>query len=189
MSSWLARRVLERRRGKVGETVRGHILDIASGTGLSLPHYPASAWVVGVDASLGMLRVGRERATRLARHVDLVQMDAQRLAFADGTFDSIAFNLCLCEIANPEQGVREAIRVARPGAPMTFLEHVRSHLLPVAIVQDVFNPLSTMLVSDHINRRTADTVQRAGVEIDSVDRWFLGVFNLIVGHAPGARRP
>ncbi|TMB43341.1 MAG: methyltransferase domain-containing protein [Chloroflexi bacterium] len=188
MSSWPARRVLERRRAKVGEIVRGRILDIAFGTGLSLPHYPASAWVVGVDASLGMLRLGRERAKRLGRRVDLVQMDAEQLAFADGTFDSVAFNLCLCEIANPEQAVREAVRVARPGAPITFLEHVRSHLLPVAIVQDVFNPLFTMLVSDHINRRTADTVRRAGVEIDSVDRWFLGIFNLIVGHAPEAGR-
>src|SRR5438445_6787816 len=99
MSSWPARRVLERRRAKVGEIVRGLILDIAFGTGLSLPHYPASAWVVGVDARLGMLRLGRERAKRLGRRVDLVQMDAEQLAFADRTFDSVAFNLCLCEIA------------------------------------------------------------------------------------------
>jgi len=27
-------------------------------------------------------------------------------------------------------------------------------------------------------------IRRAGVVVDSVDRWFLGVFNLIVGHAP-----
>ena len=38
--------------------------------------------------------------------------------------------------------------------------------------------------ADHFNRRTADAVRRCGVEVLSVDRWWLGVFNLIVGRAP-----
>jgi ubiquinone/menaquinone biosynthesis C-methylase UbiE len=181
MSSGLTRWALAGRRKKVGEIVRGRILDIGFGTGLSLPHYQASATVVGVDASLGMLRFGQSRVRELGAHADLVQLDAERLAFADGSFDSVAFNLCLCTIANPEQAVREAVRVARPGAPMVFLEHVRSHILPVAIVQDVLNPLSTLLLADHLNRRTAVIIRRAGVEVVSVERWFAGVFNLIVG--------
>jgi ubiquinone/menaquinone biosynthesis C-methylase UbiE len=181
----LTERLLAARRRKVGEIVTGRVLDIGFGTGLSLPHYPLSAQVVGVDASLGMLGFARDEAARVSHRVDLVEMDAQHLGFPGGTFDSVAFNLCLCTIGDPESAVREALRVARPGAPMVFLEHVRSHLLPVALLQDAVSPLLVALQQDHFNRRTAETIVRAGVEVVSVERFALGFFNLIVGRAPG----
>jgi ubiquinone/menaquinone biosynthesis C-methylase UbiE len=184
--SALTERLLAARRQKVGETVTGRVLDIGFGTGLSLPHYPPSLEVIGIDASLGMLRFGRSEAAKVGRPVQLVEMDAQRLGFPDRSFDSVAFNLCLCTIADPERAVREALRVARPGAPMVFLEHVRSHLLPVALLQDAVSPLLVALQQDHFNRRTAETIGRAGVEVVSVERFALGFFNLIVGRAPKA---
>ena len=69
------------------------------------------------------------------------------------------------------------------GAPMVFLEHVRSHLLPVALLEEAVNPAMVALQADHMNRRTADFVRRSGVEVLSIDRWFAGMFNLIVGRA------
>jgi ubiquinone/menaquinone biosynthesis C-methylase UbiE len=182
-------RLLAARRRKVGEIVTGRLLDIGYGTGLSLPHYPPAVNVIGIDASLGMLRFAHREATNLDKPVQLVEMDAERLAFADQSFDSIAFNLCLCTIRDPERAVREAVRVARPGAPMVFLEHVRSHLLPVALLQEAVSPVLAVLQQDHFNRRTAETVRRAGVEVTSVERWLWGFFNLIVGRAPGGNRP
>jgi ubiquinone/menaquinone biosynthesis C-methylase UbiE len=187
--SVLTERLLARRRRKVGEIVTGRVLDIGFGTGLSLPHYPLSVSVVGIDASLGMLTFGRQEAARIGRQVQLVEMDAEHLGFDDQSFDSVAFNLCLCTIGDPQRAVREAIRVARPGAPMTFLEHVRSHLFPIALLQDAASPLLVALEQDHYNRRTAETVRRAGVDVLSVERFALGFFNLIVGRAPGAERP
>ena len=183
--SVVTERVLARWRQKVGETVTGRLLDIGFGTGLSLPHYPPSIDVVGVDASMGMLRFARQEASERGRPVQLVQVDAEHLAFPDQSFDSVAFNLCLCTIPNPARALQEALRVARPGAPMVFLEHVRSHLLPIAFLQDVFSPIFVAMGQDHINRRTAETVRRAGVEVVSIDRWLVGFFNLIVGRAPG----
>mgnify|MGYP001793143384 CR=1 FL=1 len=148
------------------------------------PHYPSSVEVIGIDASLGMLRYARTEVDRLGKPAEVLQMDAEHLAFADRTFDSVAFNLCLCTIPNPERAIREAIRVARPGAPMIFLEHVRSHVLPVAVLQEVMNPVLVALQGDHFNRRTAEIVERSGVKVVSIDRWALGFFNLIAGQAP-----
>jgi demethylmenaquinone methyltransferase/2-methoxy-6-polyprenyl-1,4-benzoquinol methylase len=179
--SALTERLLAARRRKVGEIVRGRLLDIGFGTGLSLPHYPPSVAVVGIDASLGMLRFARSEA---ARPVQLLEMDAEHLAFPDRSFDSVAFNLCLCTIDDPERAVREALRVARRGAPMTFLEHVRSHVLPVALLQDAVSPLLVALEQDHFNRRTEATIRRAGVEVISVERFAWGFFNFIVGRSP-----
>lgn len=185
MSSGITSWMLAGRREKVGEIVRGRLLDIGIGTGLSVPHYPASVEVIGIDYSRAMLK----HAIRLmdGQRAELVQADAERLPFASRSFDSVAFNLCLCTIPDPEAAIREALRVARPGAPMVFLEHVRSHLLPMALLQDLINPVTLLTQADHFNRRTADAVRRAGVEIDRVERWLLGIFNLIVGHAPAER--
>ncbi len=184
MASGLSARMLAGRREKVGEMVRGRLLDIGFGTGLSLAHYRPEVQVIAVDYSRPMLQHARGGAERA---VDLVQADAERLPFADASFDSVAFNLCLCTIPDPERAIREALRVARPGARMVFLEHVRSHLLPVALLQDLVNPACVLLQADHFNRRTADIARRAGVEIEHVDRWMLGVFNLIVARAPDDR--
>jgi ubiquinone/menaquinone biosynthesis C-methylase UbiE len=186
MSSTFMERLLAGRRRKVGETMpkTGRVLDVGFGTGLSLPHYPTGLEVVGIDVSLAMLAYGREIAYRSGRNVELAVMDAERLAFPSRSFDAVTFNLCLCTIPDPEAAITEALRVAKPGAALTFLEHVRSHVLPVAIVQDLLNPVLVALEADHFNRRTADVVRRAGVEVDSVDRWLLGFFNLIKGHAP-----
>jgi demethylmenaquinone methyltransferase/2-methoxy-6-polyprenyl-1,4-benzoquinol methylase len=187
--SVLTERLLAGRRRKVGEIVTGRMLDIGFGTGLSLPHYPPSVEVIGIDASLGMLRFARGEAASLGRPAQLLEMDAEHLGFPDRTFDSVAFNLCLCTIGDPDRAVREALRVARPGAPMTFLEHVRSHVLPIALLQEALSPILVGLEQDHYNRRTEETIRRAGVEVISVDRFALGFFNLIVGRAPGAERP
>lgn len=182
--SLLTQRLLAGRRRKVGEMVHGRLLDVGFGTGLSLPYYSSQVAVVGIDVSPRMLQFARRDAAAHEGRVELVVMDAERLAFPDRCFDSVAFNLCLCTSPDPDLAVREAVRVARPGAPMVFLEHVRSHLLPVALVQEALNPFLVALQEDHWNRRTADIVRRAGVEIESIDRWLLGVFNLIRGHAP-----
>jgi len=173
-------------RRKVGETVRGHLLEVGIGSGLSLPYYPASLRVTGVDLSREMLHRCRQRALELGHSVALVEEDAQALPFADRVFDSVAFNLVLCTVPDPLRAVREALRVARPGAPLVFFEHVRSHLLPVALLQELINPLTVRFDADHFNRRTLDTVRAAGVEVVWIHRWALGFFNLIVGRAPEA---
>jgi ubiquinone/menaquinone biosynthesis C-methylase UbiE len=183
MSSGISSRLLDTRRKKVGEIVHGRVLDVGFGTGISLKFYPDDVDVVGIDLSPGMLGVAK-RAIR-GRSVELLVMDAEHLAFPDHSFDSVAFNLCLCTIPDPVLAVREGVRVVRPGGSMVFLEHVRSHLLPVALIEEVFNPILVAWQADHLNRRTVDLVRQAGVEVLSVDRWLLGIFNLIVGRAPG----
>lgn len=182
--SVVTERLLAGRRRKVGEIVRGRLLDVGFGTGLSLPHYPAGVEVVGIDVSPKMLAYGRRIAATTRPRPALAVMDAARLGFVDHSFDSVAFNLCLCTIPDPAAAVVEAVRVARPGAPMVFLEHVRSDLLPVALVQDAVSPVLVALQEDHLNRRTLEIIRRSGVEVESVDRWLFGFFNLIVGRAP-----
>jgi ubiquinone/menaquinone biosynthesis C-methylase UbiE len=111
-------------------------------------------------------------------------MDAQQLDFVDRSFDSVAFNLVLCTIPDPIRALTEARRVARPGAPMTFLEHVRSNRLWVRLVQDALNPLVVRSSHDRINQDTEKLIRSAGITVLTSEHWFLGAMTLIVGRAP-----
>jgi hypothetical protein len=67
---------------------------------------------------------------------------------------------------------------------MVFFEHVRSHLLPVALLQELINPLTVRLAADHFNRCTLDTVRRARIDLNYERRAWLGIFVLATGRAP-----
>jgi ubiquinone/menaquinone biosynthesis C-methylase UbiE len=171
-------------RPRAAGYARGHLLEIGIGTGLSLPYYARDVRVRGIDLSPRMLEIAAQRVRDLGRHDELRAMNAQALDFQDGLFDSVAFNFCLCTIPDPALALREAVRVAKPGAPLTFLEHVRSDRLVIALLQDAGDPLTRRFAQDRLNLRTEDLVRSAGIEVISVDRWALGIATLILGRTP-----
>ena len=88
------------------------VLDIGCGTGASKRIYAARASVyVGVDLSLGALRVAR------ARHRDnaWLQADGTRLPFRDGSFDVAALSSVLHHVPDMTAMLSEARRVVQPG--------------------------------------------------------------------------
>jgi ubiquinone/menaquinone biosynthesis C-methylase UbiE len=183
----LLERMIATARTRVGEIVGGRVLEIGIGSGQSLPHYRPDVELIGGDLSRPMLVLAGRRARDSARVVELVELDGRRLPFAGGSFDAVVFSLCLCTIPDPEVALTEALRVARPGAPIVLLEHVRSHVAPVAWLQDAVSLLSGPLSEEYFNRRTLDTARAAGVEVLRVRRWGLGFFNLIEGRRPDRR--
>lgn len=88
------------------------ILDLGCGTGMFINELSTRAkFVVGVDASLEMLKVAKGRAGKAA----LVQADADALPFADGSFDAVVSVTLLQNMPDPKATVREVARVLRPG--------------------------------------------------------------------------
>jgi len=95
------------------------VLDLAAGTGTSSqPFADRGAIVVPCDFSIGMLRVGK-----LARpHLAFTAGDGTRLPFADGTFDAVTISFGLRNIVDADQGLRELLRVTRPGGRLVVCE-------------------------------------------------------------------
>lgn len=93
------------------------VLDLAAGSGVSTVEFARTgAWCVAADFSLGMLSVGRKRG------VPLVAADALRLPFRDGAFDAVTILFGLRNLADPGQGLREMLRVVRPGGRLVVCE-------------------------------------------------------------------
>ena len=95
------------------------ILDLAAGTGTSSePFAAAGATVVPCDFSLGMLAVGKARRPELP----FLAGDGLRLPFADGVFDAVTISFGLRNIHDPDAGLRELLRVTRPGGRIVVCE-------------------------------------------------------------------
>lgn len=172
-------------RRAFGAELRGDVLEVAVGSGLNLPYYTAAVRrAVGVDLSGGMLRHARARAAELGRPVALAQMDAQRLAFRDDRFDTVAVSLALCTIPDPEAALRELARVCRPEGRVVLLEHVRSPVWPVSVAQRLLTPLQERFIGCHLTRRTVDVARALGFGIESERTRLFGVFRLVVARPP-----
>jgi phosphatidylethanolamine/phosphatidyl-N-methylethanolamine N-methyltransferase len=119
------------RRGRASaivaaEQIGGHILEIGVGTGISLPDYARSSRLTGVDISEPMLAKARARVDRLG--LDNVQaievMDAERLRYADGSFDVVVAQYVVTACPNPERALDEAMRVLRPGGELIITTRI-----------------------------------------------------------------
>lgn len=94
-------------------------LDLAAGTGVSTQELARSgAHAIGVDISLGMLRVGH----RARPDVPLLGGDALALPFADATFDAVTISFGLRNIVDTTAALREMARVTRPGGRLVVCE-------------------------------------------------------------------
>ncbi len=95
------------------------VLDLAAGTGTSSqPFLDRGAEVVPCDFSLGMLRVGK----RSKPYLPFTAGDGTRLPFADDTFDAVTISFGLRNIVDPDAGLREMLRVTRPGGRLVVCE-------------------------------------------------------------------
>lgn len=112
--------VVKRARARLQSGAR--VLDVACGTGdlaLALDELDA-AEVTGLDFCRPMLDLAaRKSANRRLRYVE---GDALALPFADGTFDAVTIAFGLRNLASVEGGLRELLRVLKPGGVAFVLE-------------------------------------------------------------------
>jgi demethylmenaquinone methyltransferase/2-methoxy-6-polyprenyl-1,4-benzoquinol methylase len=95
------------------------VLDLAAGTGTSSqPFADRGAVVVPCDFSIGMLEVGKKAKP----HLGFTAGDGTRLPFADDTFDAVTISFGLRNIVDPDAGLREMLRVTKPGGRLVVCE-------------------------------------------------------------------
>lgn len=95
------------------------VLDIGTGTGVVALKVARilgpKGKIYGIDLSEEMLATARGKAERQGQKVVFSQMDAERLEFADDTFETVVSLFALLHFPDPLTALKEIYRVIKPG--------------------------------------------------------------------------
>lgn len=104
------------------------VLDLCAGTGdLALAYFRhggEAAPIVAADFCPQMLAIGRKKCVRAGAgdRLTFVEADAQQLPFPDDEFQIVAVAFGLRNLSDTDRGLREMVRVCRPGGRVAVLE-------------------------------------------------------------------
>ncbi|HRJ30330.1 MAG TPA: bifunctional demethylmenaquinone methyltransferase/2-methoxy-6-polyprenyl-1,4-benzoquinol methylase UbiE [Cyclobacteriaceae bacterium] len=110
------------------------LLDVATGTGdfaiQALSLKPEK--IIGVDISAGMLDVGRKKMDKrgITHIIEMIQADSENLPFEQNKFDAVTVAFGVRNFENLERGLKEILRVMKPGALLAVLEFSRPKRFP-----------------------------------------------------------
>ncbi len=124
----------------------GRVLDVAAGSGdiaLGLARkVGASGRVVLTDLNGPMLREGARRMIDhglLAGRADCIQANGERLPFRDNSFDAVTIAFGIRNFSHIDEGLKEFIRLLKPGGQFTCLEFSRPVLPMLDILYDAYS--------------------------------------------------
>ena len=109
------------------------ILDVGTGTGFfALLLAQQGHRVEGIDLTPAMLEEARTLAKQRNLDITFREMDAQNLAYPDGTFDVVISRNLTWTLPDPERAYASWFRVLKPGGVLLnfdaeYAAHVRSH--------------------------------------------------------------
>ena len=166
---------MARLRRRVVPAARGRVLEVGIGRGLNLPYYGAGVdAVVGVDPMADKLRMASEAAADVPFPVELLDLSAEALPFADGTFDSVVMTWTLCSIVDAPRALAEIRRVLQPGGELIFLEHGLAPESSVAVWQHRLNPLWRRCVGGcNLDRPMETLIRGAGFALGRLETGYL----------------
>jgi ubiquinone/menaquinone biosynthesis C-methylase UbiE len=158
--------------------IRGRTLLVAVGTGNDLKHLPPGCDLIGIDISPRMIARARQKVRGHGARMPLLLMDAEHLAFADQSFDTVLTVCTFCSVPNPVQGLKELYRVLKPEGQLLMFEHVRSKMGPFAFFLDIMTALTRKIGPD-LNRDTVGNVRLAGFCLRREENVYLDIVKII----------
>ena len=150
-----------------------HVLDVAIGTAdltIEMLQRGKAEQVTGIDLSEQMMGIGRLKVERLrvtgdGLPVEFVYGNAQKMPFADASFDAVTCAYGCRNFQNLDEGLKEMYRVLRPGGQVTILEFSYPSNRLVRALYDIYFTRVLPLIGRIVSRdKTAYTYLNKSVK-------------------------
>lgn len=171
---------LARLRRKLLKNLRGNVLEVAVGSGKNFFYYNKKCRITAIDISPKMLELAKGRAKRLNLKADFYIGGVEKLQFKNRKFDFIVDSLGLCTFPNPIKALKEMKRVCKKNGKILLLEHGISNNRLFSRFQHWREERHHERFVCSLIRNHEDLVKKAGLKIEKIERYFLGVFYVVI---------
>jgi len=156
------------------------VLEVGVGTGLSLPLYPRSSRVTGIDISDAMMARARARVEELGRDsLELRKMDARSLLFPDESFDHVLAPYVISVVPEPRRVMAEMRRVCRIGGTILVVNHFGSSNRLIHRLEGLVTPMTEWL-GFRMDLPVETVTDTDGLEVAGIERInLLGLWRLV----------
>ncbi|KAK2196222.1 bifunctional S-adenosyl-L-methionine-dependent methyltransferase superfamily/Methyltransferase type 11 [Babesia duncani] len=112
---------------------KGHVLDVAAGTGENIKYYEDIASLVTIDASPKMCMVLARKIESLKPPfpVTVICGDASKMPFKDAAFNTVVSTLAICSLEKPHACMNEIDRLLKPGGSYMAIERGKIYYRPL----------------------------------------------------------
>lgn len=171
-------------RRQQNQRARGRTLIVGAGTGLDVPHLPATATPILLEPDGTM----RQYLHQHFPNIPVLSDSAEVIGAGDAAFDTVITSLVLCSVQDLDAVLAEMYRVLKPGGTYLFMEHVRHTHAVSQRVQDAINPIWKRVGGGcNLNRDVLSALERSAFQIHEYNIVKPNAFLPVV--AGSARRP
>ena len=179
-------------RARTAGGCSGVTVEFGFGAGANWAFLPEGVDYLGIEPDHYMRARAAAHPRPRTRGVGLRAGGAPAQVLPAQSVDTVLATLVFCTIPDAAAALREARRVLRPGGQLRFCEHVRPAGRVTGRAMDGIAPAWSRLAGGcHPNRRTLETIERAGFELTEIDHTKIGPLPAILGvarPAPGVPR-
>lgn len=158
--------------------VNGVVLEIGSGSGANTPYY-------NFNNIEKLVLTDKKLSKKLKSNIDkieILEVDALQLPFADGIFDFVVGSLVFCSVKNPLKGLEEVYRVLKDEGRFIYIEHVLPKGNVLSRIFKLINPFWRRVSGGcNLNRNFLSTLKNAGFVV--ADNMTFGKKIFVAGYA------
>jgi ubiquinone/menaquinone biosynthesis C-methylase UbiE len=160
-------------RRRLLDGLRGSVLEVGAGHGLSFAHYPSAVGeVVALEPEPTLRAAAQAAAERAETAVRVLAGNAEEVPLPAGSVDAVVASLVLCSVADQDAAIAEIARVLRPQGELRFYEHVVSRRSALRRLQRAADATLWPRLSGgcRLGRDTVAALRRAGFAIERAEQ-------------------
>jgi ubiquinone/menaquinone biosynthesis C-methylase UbiE len=173
----LEQRKFKKIRSELLKKANGRVLELGSGTGINFPFYQDAFEVIAIEPNQHMISRSIPKVKLAMVPIEIIRASAERLPFADNSFDTVVATLVFCTIPNPEKAIREIKRVCKPEGTILLFEHVKMENHTLSKLQDILTPAWRKICDGCcLNRNTINTFENHGFTTMKKEKFYKDLF-------------